>query len=176
VEGLPEQFVLIMGGLEQLDIGRQSRGMRQKHAERDLAAGVFLSSIVFGESGQKLDQRLVELEQTAIIQDHAGGGGGNHLGDRGEIVDGFRSYGRGSCVVSEMPEAFVGDQLSLMSNGDGCSRESTLVNAGAQDGKGTLKLVVLPAERMGQRAVGTLVQKILSCCFCFRFITHSVHR
>jgi hypothetical protein len=29
---------------------------------------------------------------------------------------------------------------------------------------------------MGQRAVGTLVQKILSCCFYFRVITHSVHR
>jgi hypothetical protein len=31
-------------------------------------------------------------------------------------------------------------------------------------------------ERLGQRAVGTLVQKIPSCCFCFRFITHSVYR
>jgi hypothetical protein len=31
-------------------------------------------------------------------------------------------------------------------------------------------------ERLDQRAVGTLVQKIPSCCFCFRFITHSVYR
>jgi hypothetical protein len=37
-------------------------------------------------------------------------------------------------------------------------------------------LFVLMAERAGQHAVGTLVQKIPSCCFCFRFITHSVHR
>ena len=32
-----------MGGLEELDIGGQAGGVRQKHAERDLAAGVFLS-------------------------------------------------------------------------------------------------------------------------------------
>ena len=82
----------------------------------------------------------------------------------------------GSSVVSETPEAFVGDQLSLMGDGDGCAGKSALVDAGAQDVKGTLELFVLMVERLGQRAVGTLVQKILSCCFCFRFITHSVYR
>ena len=49
-------------------------------------------------------------------------------------------------------------------------------DAAAKNGKGTLKLFILMMERLGQRAVGTLVQKIPSCCFCFRFITHSVYR
>ena len=75
-----------------------------------------------------------------------------------------------------MPDAFVGDQLSLMGDGDSCAGESALVDAGAKDAKGTLELLVLTLKRLGQHAVGTLVQKILSCCFCFRFITHSVHR
>ena len=70
----------------------------------------------------------------------------------------------------------MGDELSLMRDGDGCSGESALGDAGAQDVKGTLKLLVLKVKRVGQHAVGTLVQKISSCCFCFRFITHSVHR
>ena len=32
------QFVLIMGGLEQLDVGGQAGRVRQEHAEGDLAA------------------------------------------------------------------------------------------------------------------------------------------
>jgi hypothetical protein len=51
-----------------------------------------------------------------------------------------------------------------------------LGDAITQDAEGTLKLLVLVVERLGQHAVSTLVQKIPSCCFCFRFITHSVHR
>ena len=133
-------------------------------------------AIFGGKFGQKFDDRLIELEQAAIIQDHAGGGRRNDFGDRGEIVDRFSRNGRRRGIVSEMPEAFVRDQLSLMGDGDGCARKSALVDAGAKEVKGTLELFVLMAERLGQRAVGTLVQKILSCCFCFRFITHSVHR
>ena len=150
--------------------------MRQKHAECDLAARVFLFRAAVGEPGQQINQRLVELEQAAIIQNHARGGGRKNLADRGQIVDRFSSYGRRCCVISEMPEALVRNELALMSNGYSCSGEGALLDAGTQDVKGTLKLVVLLAERMGQRAVGTLVQKIPSCCFCFRFITHSVHR
>ena len=75
-----------------------------------------------------------------------------------------------------MPESFVCDQLPLMDDGDGCAGEGALVDGGAQDVKGTLELLVLMPERLGQHAVGTLVQKILSCCFYFRVITHSVHR
>ena len=141
-----------------------------------MATEIFLFRAAVGESGQKIGQWLIELEQAAIIQDHAGGGCRNDLGDRCEIEDCFSGHGRRCGVVSEMPEALVRDQLSLVGNGDGRAGKSPLVNAGAQDVKGTLELAVLLAERMGQRAVGTLVQKILSCCFCFRFITHSVHR
>ena len=115
---------------------------------------------------------MIELEQTAIVQDHAGGGCRNDFGDRGEIVDGFSGHGRRRGVISETPEAFVRDELSPMSDGDGCSGKAALVDAEAKNIKSTLELFVLPAERMGQRAVGTLVQKSPSCCFCFWFITH----
>ncbi|MCU1333825.1 MAG: hypothetical protein JWM08_2817 [Candidatus Angelobacter sp.] len=63
-----------------------------------------------------------------------------------------------------------------MGDGNGRAGECALVDAAAKNGKGTLKLFILMMERLGQRAVGTLVQKIPSCCFCFRFITHSVYR
>src|SRR5579864_1607746 len=174
--GLLEQLVLIMGGLEKLDVGGQARGMGQKHTERYLAARVFLFRAACGESGQQIDQWLIELQQAAIIQNHAGRGGGKNLADRSQIVDRFSCYSRGRRFISEMPESLVRDQLSLMSDGDGYARESALVDAGSQDAKGTLELFVLMRERLGQHAVGTLVQKIPSCCFCFRFITHSVHR
>ena len=129
-----------------------------------------------GEFGQKLNDGLVKLEQAAVVQDHAGGSGGDDLGDRGQIVDRAGGHGRRCRVISEMPEAFMCDQLFLMSYSDGRAGKGALVDAGTQDGKGTLKLFVLMLERLGQRAVGTLVQKIPSRCFCFRFITHSVHR
>ena len=67
-----------------------------------------------------------------------------------------------------MPEACCKrDQLALMSDGHGCTWKSALVDAGAKDVKRTPELFVLMLERMGQRAVGILVQEILSCCFCF---------
>src|ERR1043166_10209342 len=118
--------------------------MRQKHAKCDfLAAGVFFYGEAFGESGQQLDQWLVKIEHAAIVQDHAGWSGGDDLGYRGEIIDGFGSYGRGHCVISEMPEAFVGDQLSLMGDGDCCAGESALVDAGAKDVKSMLESLIL---------------------------------
>src|SRR6185437_5012418 len=117
-----------------------------------------------------------KIELTSVMQGHAGSGGRDDLGDRGEIVGCFSGHGRRCGVISEMPEAFVCDQLSLMDDGDGCAGEGALVDGGAQDVKGRLKLLVLMPERLGQHAVGTLVQKILSCCICFRFITHSAYR
>ena len=81
-KSLAKQFVLIMGGLEELDIGGQAGGMGQKHAERYLAASVCLFQAAVGETGQKLGQWLIELELAAIVQNHAGGGGRNNLADR----------------------------------------------------------------------------------------------
>lgn len=79
-----------------------------------------------------------------------------------------------------MPEALVRNELPLMNNADGSAGECPLLHAGAQDIKGALKLFVLAAEGLGQilktRVIGTLVQKMSSRCFCFRFITHSVQR
>ncbi|HLK08889.1 MAG TPA: exo-beta-N-acetylmuramidase NamZ domain-containing protein, partial [Candidatus Angelobacter sp.] len=78
-----------------------------------------------------------------------------------------------------MPETFVGDELAMVSDRNRCAGKCTPGDAGAQDSKGTMELCVLAAEGLGQmlkaRVIGTLVQKISSCCFCFRFITHSVH-
>jgi len=75
-----------------------------------------------------------------------------------------------------MPETFERDELSAMNDSDGRAGEGALRDAGAQDAKGMAELFVLPAESVGQDVIGTLVQKMSSCCFCFRFITHSVHR
>ena len=41
-----------------------------------------------------------------------------------------------------------------MRDGDGCTRESTLGDAGVKNGKGTLELLVLKVKRVGQHAVG----------------------
>ncbi len=68
------------------------------------------------------------------------------------------------------------NKLSMLGNRNGSARECALRNAGTQDVKGVAELLILPTQGEGQEAVGTLVQKMSSRCFCFRFITHSVHR
>ena len=110
------------------------------------------------------------------MQNHASRGGGDDLGDRGEVVNSGGVYGRRLCIVSKTPETQVGDQVSAMSDGDGCARKSALADAGEKNIKRPPELHSLMVKHRGQRAVGTLVQKIPSCCFCFWFITHSVHR
>ncbi len=155
-ERMVEQFVLIMGGLKELDIGRQAGGVRQKHAERDLAAGIFLSRAAFGEFRQQFDQWLVEFEQAAIIQDHAGGGCGNDLRDRSEIVDGFGGHGRRRGVISEMPEALVRDQLALCAMATAAPGKARCCDAGAKNVERHAEIV-----RPDARMTGT------ACCWYF---------
>src|SRR6185312_7829671 len=50
--------------------------------ERDLAT----SRIITGEFGQQVDYALVKIALTSVMQGHAGSGGRDDLGDRGEIV------------------------------------------------------------------------------------------
>src|SRR5579864_3869283 len=118
-----------MCGLEELDIGGQSRGVRQKHAESDLAA----ASVITGKSGQKLYQWLLQLEPTAFIQKHAGSGGGDYFGDGSEVINSFGGDGGRAWIVSEMPETFMRDEFALVSNRNRGAGEGTHGNAGAQD-------------------------------------------
>jgi hypothetical protein len=115
------------------------------------------------------------------VQDHASSGCGKGLGDRCQIVDGIGFDGGSIGRICKAPQTFQGNEFSLMSNGNGSAGECSLIDAGAQDIKGTVELLLLATEGVGQRlrtrrVIGTLVQKMSSCCFCFRFITHSVHR
>ena len=75
-----------------------------------------------------------------------------------------------------MPESFICDELAVVGNRDRRARESALLNAGAQNVKGAMKLFVLVVKGRRQNVVDTLVQKMSSYCFCFRFITHSIQR
>ena len=121
--------------------------MRQKHAESDLAAARVVNfRTQTGKSGQKLYQWLFKFELAAFMQKHADSGGGNHLGDRSQIINGVGGNGGRAGIVSEMPETFMRDELALVGNRNRGAGERTPLNAGAQDIKRTLKLCVLAAE------------------------------
>jgi len=75
-----------------------------------------------------------------------------------------------------MPETSICDQFSLMSDRYCRAGKGPLPDSGPHDIKGAVKLFVLPFKRIGQNVVDTLVQRMSSYCFCFRFITHSVQR
>jgi hypothetical protein len=174
-ERLAQQFFLSMGCLEKLDVSRQARRVGEHHAERDESP----ARVVAGEAGQEIYQWLLKIELATVVQDHAGSGGGNGFGDRSEIIHSDRAYAFGARCISEMPEPFMCDELAVMSYPHGCAGECALGDAGPQNVKGVLKLLVLVTGGVGQglqvRVIGTLVQKFSSYCFCFRFITHSVH-
>ena len=116
--------------------------MGQQHAQGNLVA----ARIAGGEAWQEIYKRLLKIELATVMQDHTGRGGGDDFGDRGEIVNGFSGDGRRVRCVSEMPETFQGDQLTLMRDGNGCSGKRALRNAGLQNVESALKLLVLVAE------------------------------
>ena len=83
LEGLAKQPILMVGGLEESDVGRQAGRVRQQHAHGDLMA----ARVAHGKSGQEINQRLFQFQLAAIVQNHAGSGCGHYLGDGSQIID-----------------------------------------------------------------------------------------
>lgn len=172
LKGLADQLFFVARGLKELDVCRQARRVRQKHAQGDLPA----ARIVTGKVRKQFNERLFKLKLLPVVQDHACGRRGYYLGDRSEIVKCVSFDRPGAATISEMPKAFMRDQPAVVSNSNRRAGKCLLRDAGTQHVKSGVKLFVLPVKGRRQNVVGTLVQKMSSCCFCFRFITHSVQR
>ena len=85
-----EQFVRVSRSGEETDVAGQARSVREQHAQRHLvtcAAGGF----ALCKSGKNLRQGLFEEELPTLVEEHGHGGGGEHLGDAGQVVDGGRA-------------------------------------------------------------------------------------
>jgi hypothetical protein len=110
----------------------------QKHAESNAgAAGIGWKKPK--ELGQHFGDRLIEIKLAAVVQQNAGGGGGEDLGDRGKVKDGIGINGPGTARISEMPEAGKADQLALMGDGGDSAGERMLGDAGAKNAKRVMK-------------------------------------
>ena len=147
LKGLLDQFIFIMGGLEELDISRQAGGVGQQHADSDLLSSRSSRLLTrTDEFGQQLVQWLIEVQRSAFIQDHAGGSDHN-FGERGQIVNGIGCDAGGAQVISEPPHAFQRDQFAPMCDGHRGARTGGLVNGAAKQKKSTVKLLILMTER-----------------------------
>ena len=60
------------------------------------------------EFGEDFVQGLVEVEQAAVEEAHGHGGGGDDLGDAGDVVCGFRSDRRRGGFVGEAADCACG--------------------------------------------------------------------
>ncbi len=115
VERLAARLVDQLHPLDPLDVGGlalellverrppvDARGVGQQVAHGDPVFGAA------GEAGQEVPHRLVEVEPSLVDQDHRHGGGGDHLGQAGEVVD---RVGGDRRRVRSVGEAAVGPQM-----------------------------------------------------------------
>lgn len=129
------------GGLEiEFAMGGQAGGMGEQHSYGDrLATGIER----VGELREEVDDFGVERKLVAVVEEHRHGGGGDGLGERGEVPRGFAENGGRVKVVGEGSEWLQGDEGSAMGDGEGSAGKNPLRDGLIHDGKGRGKLAVL---------------------------------
>ena len=85
------------------------------------------------ERGQQIADEQIEVEEPTLIEQHGGRGGGEDLGDAGQIVDGHRSYGGRSGVIGEAAHCvesqdFPVEQDAKCRTGKGALSDGTFQN------------------------------------------------
>ena len=151
-----EKFVASAGAEKKFLVGGEARGMSQQHAEGDFVA----TGILAGEFSDNRDQGQVEVEQTALIEDHCHRGRGNHLGEGSKVEKGCGHWFKGGRIVGETAKGAESQQLITVGDRDGCGREGAGHNCIFEDAKSVSKtgiLVVVGGNRCGMGQKTSLV-------------------
>ena len=140
-----------MGGFEELDVGGESAGVSEKHANGDGGLGKFW---------QNVDCGGVEIEQAALVEQHRDRGCGQDFRDGGQIEDGVGVDFWRSGIVGEASEALGGEKGSAMGDCQRCSGEGALDDGVAQQDEGAGELGFLLVE---SRLQGTFRLRVPGC-------------
>ena len=150
--------------------------MGEKHTKRYVvAARVGLTAGVNQEFGKDADQRSVEFEQAALVEDGGHGGGCDGLGERCQVEESGGCYvkiptlrqaqgrlspkireKRGTPVIASAAEGFEHDQTIPVRDRDGCGGERMQRDPFADDGEGGGEGLVLPFKGCSQAWKGTV--------------------
>ena len=99
--------------------------------------------------------RGVEREPPALEEKHGHGDGGDGLGERGEIPEGFASnLGRGG-VVGKSSEGLPGEELATADDGQGRSGKDAVGDGLLDEFEGVGKTLLLAGGGVGQRGFGS---------------------
>jgi hypothetical protein len=144
--------------------------MGEQHAEGDIAARV--ASVIdqnFGAEkfGDGAGDGGVEFEQSALVEKHRHGGGGDGFGEGGEIeecgdfnvriptqANGVLEWGTRFIFVYKISEGFQRHKSSRMRDGDGCSGEGAVGDGVTQNPESSGEDIFLSIEGGNQCWVG----------------------
>src|SRR5215831_10667372 len=116
--------------------------MSQEHLKSDERA----SLVAPGELGKDFHDLLFQEKCAAFVQDHAGSGRCQYLGQGCQVVDRLRrdlwSFG----LVGEVAATLEGHQPSAIDYGDGGARERRLSDRGVEYRERALETCVLVGE------------------------------
>ena len=148
-EGGRQQFIPGLRLKKELFVRRQSRGVRQQHAQRHLAS----PRVAPGKFRHDAGHRRFQIEQSALVENHRHGGGRDHFRNRSQIEDRGHGHGRRVRLVSESTKGLQRDQFSLIGNRNRSCRKRRPANSFLQDVEGAAKDRILPLV-CGSREAG----------------------
>ncbi len=121
--------------LKEPGVSGQAGGVTEEHAEGEGFAAA-AAAHANDEARQDVAEARVKTEDAAFVEEHGGCGGGEDLGEAGEVEDG--RGGNGVCVrvVGETAEGVEGEDLPLIENAIGCAGECVVRNGLLKDAAG----------------------------------------
>src|SRR5437868_6883452 len=144
-----QEFVASAGAQEKLLVGGQAGRMGEQHAQ-----GYFIAPGVFARKFTKDgDQREIEIQQAALVQDHCHGSGSHDLSERGEVKQRVWGGPRRLGIEGELSEGAQGKELARMGHGHRDSRKGVGCDRVAQNAECERESQVLVVVRGNGRGV-----------------------
>ena len=114
------------------------------------AAPIGRRRAILGEAELRhdIDDRLIERQQAALVEDHRHGSGGDCLGDRSQVENGGGRHRRRVGSVGKATDAAPRRQLSAINHGERRAGKDALLDGLLEQGKGTGEDAVLFRKRL----------------------------
>jgi len=95
---------------EELNVTGKAGVVREQVTEGD-ATRLRAGRATDDEGGKQFAKRQIEIEQSALVEEHGGGRGGDDLGEAGDVKDSIGSDGGRVVVVGEAPKRIVENDI-----------------------------------------------------------------
>src|SRR5205809_5347161 len=103
---------------------------------------------------QNFDYGLLQPENSSLIEQHAGRGGGYNLGDGSQVINCLGGDEGGIRVISKSSDPFQCNKFAPMGYSNRCPWKCLLCNTGFQHLKGASEVLILAGKILGKHGVG----------------------